>query len=66
MSAVAMQSRCVYCGREQYAPAVLDISRGQHPCVWCGKTPPMMTEQEYRTAMSLLFAKKAMEHTHDH
>jgi len=44
---IAMQERCIYCGREQYAPAVWSISHGEHPCVWCGVTPPKMTEKEY-------------------
>lgn len=46
----ALQEHCIYCGREQYAPAVLDISEGKHPCVWCGRIPPVLTEQEYREA----------------
>jgi ribosomal protein S27E len=45
---IAMQVRCIYCKREQYAPAVYEISHGKHPCVWCGKTPPVMTESEWR------------------
>ena len=44
----AMQIRCIYCHKEQYAPAVYDISQGNHPCVWCGATPPKMTVAEYR------------------
>lgn len=47
----AMQNRCIYCFREQYAIAVWEISHGRHPCVWCGKTPPVLTEQEFREAM---------------
>lgn len=51
MSEVAMQPRCIYCKREQYGPAVWDISHGEHPCVWCGKTPPTFeTEREWRSA----------------
>ncbi len=38
---IAMQPRCIYCKREQYGPAVWDISHAEHPCVWCGKTPPV-------------------------
>jgi ribosomal protein S27E len=45
---IAMQSRCIYCKKEQYAMVVFDISHGEHPCVWCGKTPPVLTEAEYR------------------
>jgi len=44
---IAMQARCIYCKREQYALAVWEISHSRHPCVWCGKTPPQMTEKEY-------------------
>lgn len=47
----AMQPRCIYCGREQYGPAVWPISHGEHPCVWCGETPPQLTESEYRARM---------------
>lgn len=46
----AYQENCIYCGREQYGPAVVSVSKGEHPCVWCGKTPPLLTEQEYRDA----------------
>ena len=45
---IAMQNYCIYCNREQYAMAVYEISYGKHPCVWCGKTPPKMTYEEYR------------------
>ena len=46
---VVMQFKCIRCKKEQYAPAVYDISHGEHPCVWCGKTPPIFTdEEEYR------------------
>ena len=44
----AMQIRCIYCKKEQYAPAVWSISYGKHPCVWCGKTSPKLNEKEYR------------------
>jgi hypothetical protein len=44
---VAMQERCIHCGREQYGPAVYMISYGKHPCVWCGKMSKQLTEQEY-------------------
>lgn len=51
MGKVAMQPRCIYCKREQYAPAVYSISHGEHPCVWCGKIPPVFkTEQEWHEA----------------
>lgn len=43
---IVMQHHCIYCKREQYAPAVSPISHGEHPCVWCGKTSPIITEYE--------------------
>jgi hypothetical protein len=47
-----MQVRCIYCKREQYAPAVYAISHGEHPCVWCGKTPPVFTrDADWQKAM---------------
>lgn len=39
---VVMQNRCIYCKKEQYGPAVYDISHGKHSCVWCGQTPPVI------------------------
>lgn len=48
MPDVAMQTRCIFCKREQYGPAVYDISYSKHPCVWCGKTPPVLTDAEWR------------------
>ncbi len=44
---IAMQTRCIYCKREQYAMAVHSISNSEHPCVWCGKTPPKLTYKEW-------------------
>ena len=55
---IAMQERCIYCLREQYAPAVFAVSQGKHPCVWCGKTPPMLTEKEYLKALHKLTEDK--------
>lgn len=43
----AMQTRCIYCHKEQYAPAVWEISNGNIGCAWCGKVPPKMTYEEY-------------------
>lgn len=44
-----MQDRCIYCKMEQYIPAVYSISHGESCCVWCGKVPPVFTdEKEYR------------------
>ena len=48
-----MQVRCVNCKREQYALAVSLISEGRHPCVWCGVTPEVFTdERQYRLALA--------------
>jgi hypothetical protein len=47
-----MQPRCIFCKREQYAPAVYAISLGEHPCCWCGRTPPVFTDRAaYREAL---------------
>lgn len=48
MSKVAMQIYCVHCGKEQYLPAVWEISHGKEPCCWCGEMSKEMTEKEYR------------------
>lgn len=58
-----MQNRCLNCLREQYAIAVALISRGEHPCVWCGYTPPVMTEIEYRKALAEAKANDRRETT---
>jgi hypothetical protein len=44
---IAMQTRCIFCSREQYAPAVWPISNGQAGCSWCGKVPPVLTDKQY-------------------
>lgn len=56
--AVEMQSRCVFCLREQYGPAVYAISHGEHPCVWCGVTPAPMTTAEYQRALSRAYNER--------
>ena len=48
MPKLAMQTRCIYCHKEQYAPAVYPISIGKSGCAWCGKIPPKMNYDEYR------------------
>ncbi len=48
----AMQVRCVHCLREQYCLAVIGVSAGTHPCVWCGEKSQPMTVAEYRKALS--------------
>ena len=52
---IAMQEKCIYCGEEQYKPAVWSISNGEHPCVWCGKVPPIMTVAEYKQELSKFY-----------
>jgi len=47
MTKIAMQTKCIYCLHEQHAPLVYGISRGKHPCWWCGLTPPKLTQEEY-------------------
>lgn len=49
---LAMQTRCVYCLHEQYCLAVIGVSEGQHPCVWCGQLSRRMTVDEYRAALA--------------
>ena len=44
---IAMQSRCVHCGQEQWAPAVWGISHGELTCAWCGGLSEKMTYEEY-------------------
>lgn len=44
---MAMQTRCLNCLREQYMLAVLAVSTGEHPCVWCGVKSEPMTRDEY-------------------
>jgi len=44
---VAMQTRCVYCKKEQYALVVYDVSHGKSTCAWCGKFSKEMSYKEY-------------------
>jgi len=44
---LAMQERCVHCSKEQYAPAVYSISKGERGCEWCGKKSEPMTQSEW-------------------
>lgn len=44
---IAMQTRCIHCGCEQYGPAVWDVSHGKHPCCWCGAMSKEMSIEEY-------------------
>ena len=45
---VAMQSVCIFCLKEQYAPFVYEISHSKRPCAWCGMYAPILTEEEYK------------------
>lgn len=58
---VAMQTRCIFCRREQYGPAVWSISHGEQACCWCGETPPILTEMEYREKMATAWNKRHKE-----
>ncbi len=40
---VVMQTSCIYCKKEQYAPAVYTVSHGEAGCAWCHKVPPVFT-----------------------
>jgi transcription elongation factor Elf1 len=44
---VAMQTRCLHCGREQYALAVIGVSTGELGCSWCGVKSEQMTRDAY-------------------
>lgn len=48
MEQIALQTRCIHCGCEQYAMAVMSVSRGDGACVWCGEKSVVMSEDEYR------------------
>jgi len=48
----AVQLRCVHCLREQYMPAVMEVSAGIAPCVWCGCTSTPMRPDEYAAALT--------------
>ena len=48
---IEMQILCVHCGREQYVPAVWDISHGKEPCCWCGEMSKPMNTKEYHEAI---------------
>ena len=48
---VAMQTRCVHCGDEQYAPFVYKVSQGTSGCAWCGAFSTPMTGGEYDPAL---------------
>ena len=48
MNEIAMQTRCVFCKREQRAPNVYSVSHGESGCSWCGKRSYPMTDREYR------------------
>ena len=43
---VVMQTTCIYCKKEQYAPAVYPISHGEAGCNWCGQVPPVFTHMK--------------------
>jgi hypothetical protein len=42
---VVMQTRCIGCKKEQYAPGVFAISHGEARCGVCGLRPPVFTEE---------------------
>jgi hypothetical protein len=55
---IAMQTRCVHCLREQYAMAVLAVSTGEAPCVWCGEKSTPMTNDQWRDALQIARLRK--------
>ncbi len=50
--AIAMQVRCVWCFKEQYALAVMAVSYGEAPCVWCHRMSVKMTLDQYRSVLA--------------
>lgn len=48
---IAMQTRCVVCLKEQWAPQVHPISMGEAECTWCGAMGVKMTYKEWQAAM---------------
>lgn len=44
---IAMQTRCLYCLREQYSFNVIAVSYGEAGCTWCGVHSREMTWDEY-------------------
>jgi hypothetical protein len=48
---VVMQTRCVACLHDQWAPAVFDVSFGERGCAWCGHVSRPLTEAEYRVVL---------------
>lgn len=52
---IAMQTRCIKCGLEQYGPAVYKISHGEMACVWCGEMSKPMSEAEYQKHLDKYF-----------
>lgn len=62
MTGAVMQPRCVFCAREQYAPAVWRISHGEAGCAWCGRVPQVFTsEQGYRDALDAARRREARQ-----
>lgn len=51
-SNIAVQSRCIHCLGEHYAPAVIPISYGEAACHNCGKFSRQMPWTEYVEALS--------------
>lgn len=49
---VAVQSRCIHCLTEHYAPAVIAISYGEAACHHCGRYSREMPWADYVEALS--------------
>lgn len=54
---IAMQTRCLYCLREQYAFSVIAVSYGDAGCAWCGAVSREMTWNEYSTEIAAAYSK---------
>lgn len=54
---IAMQTRCLYCLREQYAFNVIPVSYGDAGCTWCGVVSREMTWNEYAKEIAAAYGK---------
>jgi hypothetical protein len=50
-----MQFRCLYCLKEQWMPAVAEISAGEAGCAWCHRSSTVMTVKQYQDALNAAF-----------
>lgn len=58
---IAMQSRCIHCLGEHYAPNVIAISYGEAVCHNCGRFSREMPWADYVEALSAARERIALE-----